>query len=706
MTDTPIAPAPIPPMPTAPQPLPPKILTPEEKKAKQKEMFKRLGILLGFAYIASIAAIYAWAFLAGGQDLTFFKYIGGMKQRDFDGILMNVLHLQFGLLVGITLMASLIFLLKSLMTNNQDLEKKKQSSKKAMLSGVAFLVFAALWLVSIILLGPKLVTEISGGIVTTPSDTIGLTAPIEIDFDASNLPIDETSVAILSYTWNFGDGTTANGDVTSHRYTKKSSADGKYTVKLTVGLQELSTKKEFTQEFKHEVVITNESTSASFVMKPDSGEIPLEVKFDGSASYDPDGQIKSYEWDLDGDGEYDDATDAIAEYTYENEGTFKVSLKVTDNNGASDIDTQEIEAGTVNGLRALINSDVGIDEIYYTGESYAFSGEASQIKDGSITAYTWDFGDGSTKSSGKTVNHTFSKSGKLTMKLTIMDKSSNTDSQTLDIVVVDKGTPPDAKISSDIKAVDGVITGPLPLEINFNASSSTDKEKDIISYQWDFDDDGEVDDTGSNATYTYEEEGDYTVRLMLTDSAKNTSETTVSIKVTPQGIMAKWTVTPTSGEYPLTVTFDASASTYKDGTIADYKIDFGEGGVPFNGSSSATYEYSSQGTFTAVLTILGADGETATTSTQIVVRPVSLTACFTVNTDHGTAPLYVTPTASCSRGSIVDYIWDYGDGYIDKGPSPDGHLYETAGTYVIQLKVKGDNGVISTINKTITVTKS
>ena len=36
---------------------------------------------MGLAYFASIAFVYAWAFLAGGKDLTFFKYIGGMKQR-------------------------------------------------------------------------------------------------------------------------------------------------------------------------------------------------------------------------------------------------------------------------------------------------------------------------------------------------------------------------------------------------------------------------------------------------------------------------------------------------------------------------------------------------------------------------------------------------------------------------------------------------
>ncbi len=707
MTDTqqtPVpSPAPINQVQKTPVTVPP---TPEQKKAKRKEMFKRLGFLAAGAYLGLIVLIYLWGFLAGGKNFTFFKYIGGMKQKNFDGFLMNVLHVQFGLLVTAALITSLVFLFKSLMTNNQELEKKKQISKRALMSGAVFLAFAAIWLLSIILLGPKLQAEASGGIVTDPANTIGLTAPVEITFDASKLPIDETSFAILSYTWNFGDGSTSNGNITTHRYTKKGSIDGKYTVKLTVSLVDLATKQEFTQSFTHEVVITNEATSAAFTMKPDSGEIPLRVKFDASTSYDPDGEIISYDWDLNGDGTYGDATGITAEYTYENEGNFKVSLKVTDNNGATDIATEQIEAGTVNGLRAIINSDVGIDEIYYTGEKYTFSGEGSQIKDGSITSYIWDFGDGSTKSTGKTVNHTFTKTGKLTIKLTILDKSSNSDSQTIDISVVDKGTPPDAKITSDPEAVNGTITGPVPFEIDFSASTSTDKEKDIISYQWDFNDDGEVDDTGSSASYTYDAEGDYIARLILTDSAKNTSETTVPITVTAQGIVAKWTVSPTSGEVPLTVSFDASASTYKDGTIADYKIDFGEGGQPFNGGSSAQYEYTTTGDFTATLTVVGADGKTATTSIPIVVRPVSLTACFTVDADSGTAPLYVLPDPSCSRGSIKEYAWDYGDGSIDKGKPQVAHLYQTPGTYVLLLKVTGDNKVISTITKVITVTKA
>ena len=56
---------------------------------------------------------------------------------------------------------------------------------------------------------------------------------------------------------------------------------------------------------------------------------------DASDSEDSDGTIVSYAWDLDNDGEYDDATGETASFTAAAAGTYTVSLTVTDNDSAS-----------------------------------------------------------------------------------------------------------------------------------------------------------------------------------------------------------------------------------------------------------------------------------------------------------------------------------------------------------------------------------
>jgi hypothetical protein len=75
------------------------------------------------------------------------------------------------------------------------------------------------------------------------------------------------------------------------------------------------------------------------------------VTFDGSASYDPDGTIVSYEWDLDveldsdGDGEAGndvDATGPIVTFTWYDDFELDVKLTVTDNDGLSDSAYQHV----------------------------------------------------------------------------------------------------------------------------------------------------------------------------------------------------------------------------------------------------------------------------------------------------------------------------------------------------------------------------
>ncbi|HHE51472.1 MAG TPA: PKD domain-containing protein, partial [Candidatus Acetothermia bacterium] len=129
---------------------------------------------------------------------------------------------------------------------------------------------------------------------------------------------------------------------------------------------------------------------------------------------------------------------------------------------------------------------------------------------------------------------------------------------------------------------------------------------------------------------------------------------------------ASFTATPTSGQAPLAVSFDASASSDPDGTIASYTWNFGDGQ---NGSGmSGSHIYANEGTFTAILTAIDDGGLMSTASETITVSApanVSPTAAFTATPDTGVPPLTVIFNAATSQdpdGTIATYDWDFGDG--------------------------------------------
>jgi PKD repeat protein len=70
-----------------------------------------------------------------------------------------------------------------------------------------------------------------------------------------------------------------------------------------------------------------------------------EVTLDGRGSHDPDGSIAAGAWDLDGDGEFDDAAGPIATVAFDTAGDHTVALRVVDDNGASAVASAVIAVG-------------------------------------------------------------------------------------------------------------------------------------------------------------------------------------------------------------------------------------------------------------------------------------------------------------------------------------------------------------------------
>jgi len=179
--------------------------------------------------------------------------------------------------------------------------------------------------------------------------------------------------------WDFGDGTTTTGTLTpAHTYTN----NGTYTATLTVtdswgraGQDTLT------------VIVNDLGPSAHVVSVPPS--IPLltvavddVVAFDASGSTSSPDAIVSYEWDWNYVGlvfEPSDDTGTTATHVYAEAGAYTVAVRVTDDDGSTDIavldvevvvtpaTTTEVSSATPEvegGGGGLTAADVEIDELY------------------------------------------------------------------------------------------------------------------------------------------------------------------------------------------------------------------------------------------------------------------------------------------------------------------------------------------------------
>jgi len=187
----------------------------------------------------------------------------------------------------------------------------------------------------------------------------------------------------------------------------------------------------------------NQSPIASFTANPTSGVVPLEVFFDASGSYDPDGNIASYAWDFK-DGST--GSGQTASHTFASAGSYNVTLTVTDDKGVTDSATKTItvmETPTQSPIASFTATpDAGVAPL-----EVSFNAFGSYDPDGNIISYDWDFGDGS-NDSGVTTIHIYENSGDYIVQLTVTDNDSASDSITKEIKVI-SGTIVDGIITSN-----------------------------------------------------------------------------------------------------------------------------------------------------------------------------------------------------------------------------------------------------------------
>lgn len=173
---------------------------------------------------------------------------------------------------------------------------------------------------------------------------------------------------------------------------------------------------------------------------PYSGTEDLAVTFDGSGSYDPDGDSITYSWDF-GDGVNGSGENPA--HAYMAGGTYTVTLVVNDGVENSDPATATATITEVNDPPV---ADAGPDQSALVDDTVTFDGSGSNDPDGTIVSYAWDFGEGTT-GSGVNASHSYSAPGTYTVTLTVTDDGGLSDDDTAVVTVAE--APTEIEIFSD-----------------------------------------------------------------------------------------------------------------------------------------------------------------------------------------------------------------------------------------------------------------
>jgi len=272
-------------------------------------------------------------------------------------------------------------------------------------------------------------------------------------FDGDDTTDADDDVEELEFSWDFGDGTTGSGSTAEHAYDEA----GTFTVTLNVTDGDRSS--EATKEL---TVNTPPVAEAGEDITVTEG---VETQFNGTGSSDDDEDSLTYSWDF-GDGE--EGSGAEPKHTYEEAGTYTVTLNVTDGlASASDTLTVTVEELVVVNQEptTAINSPSNGTEIR-KGESVLFVGSGTDPEGDTLT-YTWDFGDGGT-ASGMEANHEFSSTGDFTVTLTVEDIGGLTAEASITVTVIEAvpaspvvGSPGDGETVSGTVTISGTLDDDL-----------------------------------------------------------------------------------------------------------------------------------------------------------------------------------------------------------------------------------------------------
>ncbi len=433
------------------------------------------------------------------------------------------------------------------------------------------------------------------------------------------------------------------------------------------------------------------------------------VNFDASGSYDPDDDIISCEWDLDNDGEYDDATGVTTTSVFNDDGVYTVGLKVSD----SLLDDTDTTIVTVNNVAPVVEAgpDATIDE----GDTFIGAGVFADPGADTWTA-TVDYGDGSgaqplALNPDKTfgLSHMYTDNGAYIVTVSVTDDDGGVGSDTLTVIVNPVNDPPVAV--DDAYATDE--DTPLVVAAPGMLGNDSDPDGDtlrLVVVTLPRHGSGSI---GSGGSFNYTPDANFngvdSFTYRANDGLVNSNVATVTITVNPVNDppVASDDSATTDENTPVTVDVLANDSDVDGDLLAVISVAAPANGTAvINPDGTVTYtpdpDYNGPDSFGYTAADGNGGSDTATvTITVIDLGPMAAFTWLPEPQNEGAAIVF-TDMSTSFPDVIVARAWDFGG----LGTSADQNpvfTFTDNGLYTVTLTVTDEDGSVDAISHDVTV---
>lgn len=449
--------------------------------------------------------------------------------------------------------------------------------------------------------------------------------PLKVNFIDLSVP---TQNPIISWVWNFGDGTGSVSQNPSNTYNSESQNNVTLLVLDSKGCKNLLVKNNF--------VVSTEKPKLDFTYSDTvTCKLPLNVKFVGEVKSN---FSTSYSWDF-------------------GNNTTSTSLQPSSNFTESKIYPITFVATNSYGCKNQIVKNITVKEEPFNFKISSpnnkgcvpFKYEFKALSDRTISQYKWTLDTFlSTKDSGSII---FSKPGTYIMKLVAKDNSGCTSTVYDTISVYDN---PIADFSYDKKSA-----CTAPLEVNFKSLTS-----DAIIHNWTFNF-GILSSNEANPVRVFNREASYYVKYIATNQFGCSDTLLINGAIIIRKPIIEIIATKENGCAPYSS--DLSIFQEGEGVIQQIKWDYSDG-TQFTGIVPPKVSMKDEGTFQVTATI---DFE-GSCPTQTVTKTLlaGSTSSFTAK---------ITPTKLCVKEGVsakitkssvgTTYTWYFGDGQKKEGES-------------------------------------